>query len=304
MNSPSEPGHHESRTAGPITAPAAKTGQLSVGQCATLACLLEVTAPKPGNVHRGADFDDVTFNDFAISAVAIGAVMERAASQSLGQTVLQSIQATRSLVRTNTNLGMVLLIAPLAAVPIDQPLQAGIQKVLSNLSAADSADVYAAIRLAKPGGLKHVKNMDVTETAPADLLDAMRLAADWDLVARQYVTGFQTLFDSVVPWLKEAQSAGWSLTESIVHVYLRLLARELDSLIVRKCGLETAQRISQMAQATLDSGQPGDSEYHAALADLDFWLRSDGHRRNPGTTADMIAAGLFIQLREGQLKLN
>jgi triphosphoribosyl-dephospho-CoA synthase len=277
--------------------------RLTTGQCATLACLLEVTAPKPGNVHRGADFDDVTFDDFVISAVAIGPIMDRAASQPVGQTILQAIDATRQFVATNTNLGMVLLFAPLAAVPRHLPIQPGLQKVLSNLVAEDSMDVYAAIRMARPGGLSRVDNLDIAGTAPTNLLDAMRLAADWDLIARQYATGFETVFNCVVPWLVEGQAAGWSLAQLTVYAYLRLLALEPDSLIARKCGRETAIQASQLAMVTLEAGTPGDEAYHTALSDLDFWLRCDGHRRNPGTTADLIAAGLFTVLRDGQLKI-
>ena len=102
--------------------------QLSVGQCATLACLLEATAPKPGNVHRGADFEDLTFTDFVASAVAIGPAMESARQTGVGRAVRDAIAATRRLVSTNTNLGAVLLIAPLAAVPRDQRLAEGDRK--------------------------------------------------------------------------------------------------------------------------------------------------------------------------------
>src|SRR4029079_15757788 len=91
---------------------------LSVGQCATLACLLEATAPKVGNVHRGADFEDLTFIDFVASAVAIGPAMEEAVTTGVGSAVRDAIVATRAAARSNTNLGMVLLLAPLAAVPI------------------------------------------------------------------------------------------------------------------------------------------------------------------------------------------
>ena len=87
---------------------------LSVGRIATLACVLEVTAPKPGNVHRGADFEDVTFSDFLISAIAIGEVFDRP-HLSVGQTVLQAVQQTAALVGSNTNLGIVLLLSPLVA---------------------------------------------------------------------------------------------------------------------------------------------------------------------------------------------
>src|ERR1041384_7149568 len=94
----------------------------SISQCATLACLLEATAPKVGNVHRGADFEDLTFNDFLVSAVVIAPAMEAAASAGVGRAVYDAVSASRACVTTNTNLGMALLIAPLAAVPRSDPL--------------------------------------------------------------------------------------------------------------------------------------------------------------------------------------
>src|SRR3954462_15952610 len=100
-----------------------KNSSLSIGQCATLACLLEATAPKAGNVHRGADFDDLTFTDFAVSAVALGPPMDSAAATGVGRAVYDAVAATRTLVATNTNHGMALLMAPLAAVPRDEPLK-------------------------------------------------------------------------------------------------------------------------------------------------------------------------------------
>ena len=91
---------------------------LTLGQKVTLACMLEVSAPKPGNVHRGADFEDLTFYDFIQSAVAIGSVFERHQVLSLGQLVFAAVEATRSVVSTNTNLGLILLMAPLAKAGI------------------------------------------------------------------------------------------------------------------------------------------------------------------------------------------
>ena len=87
--------------------------------------------------------------------------------------------------------------------------------------------------------------------------------------------------------------------DAIVHVHLQLMREFPDSLIGRKCGAAVAQRSAKLAAVALDAGLPGSEAYHEALADLDFWLRSDGHRRNPGTTADLVAAGLFVLLREG-----
>jgi triphosphoribosyl-dephospho-CoA synthase len=270
----------------------------SIGQCATLACLLEVTASKPGNVHRGCDFEDMTFLDFAVSAAALGPVMDTAPDVGVGATVLRAVRATRQWVAVNTNLGSVLLIAPLACVPTDQPLATGVVEVLARLTPEDTEQVYEAIRLAQPGGLGRTDQMDVADSPPTDLLAAMRLAAERDLVARQYVNGFQQVFQVAVPSLVDGVRAGCRLTDAVIHTQMRLMREFPDSLIARKCGAQVAQRSADLAARVLDAGQPGEDAYHRALADLDFWLRSDGNRRNPGTTADLLAAALFVILRE------
>lgn len=275
---------------------------LSLGQCASLACLLEATAPKPGNVHRGADFDDLTFVDFAASAVLIGPAIERAATTGVGQAVYDAVAATRHFVGSNTNLGIALLLAPLAAVPRHVPLATGIGGVLQQLTAADCRLVYAAIPLAQPGGLGQVDEMDINSPPPDDLLAAMRLAADRDQIARQYVDDFRLILETIVPRLVAGRTQhGWSLTDTIIRVQLELLSEHPDSLIARKCGPEMTQRVASLAAQVLAAGHPGDEPYHEGLADLDFFLRSDGNRRNPGTTADLLAAGLFAALREGLL---
>ena len=275
---------------------------LSIGQCATLACLLEVTSSKPGNVHRGVDFADMTFGDFVSSSVAIGPVMERAASQGIGATVLAAIVATRQVTNVNTNLGTVLLLAPLSAVPREQSLADGIEEVIDSLVPEDAKGVYAAIQLAQPGGLGEVDEMDVRAAPPEDLVTAMGAAAERDLVAKQYVTGFDIVLNFVVPALVESQQAGWPLTTAAVHAAVRLLAKYPDSLIARKRGQETAKRATTLAQRVVDAGQPETPEYLRELEELDFWLRSDHHHRNPGTTADLIAAGLFAGLRAGKFQ--
>jgi triphosphoribosyl-dephospho-CoA synthase len=270
---------------------------LTVRQCVTLACLLEATAPKPGNVHRGADFEDLVFLDFIVSAVAIGEVLDGTPTRGVGASILAAMEATHEQVRTNTNLGTVLLLAPLAAIPREQPLSTGIAHVLTALGPGDARAVYAAIRLAQPGGLGRVKDMDVQDPAPRDLLAAMREAAPRDLVARQYVEGFTQVF-AAAEQLATHRRQGWTLSDSIIHTHVQLMADFPDSLITRKCGMEAALTAARMAAAVLATGGPQDPGYQEALADLDFWLRSDGHRRNPGTSADLIAAGLFVALRE------
>jgi triphosphoribosyl-dephospho-CoA synthase len=271
---------------------------LTTSECVTLACLLEVTAPKPGNVHRGADFDDLTFADFLVSGVTIGPILAQAAEIGVGPAMLAAVQATRRLVQTNSNLGMILLLGPLAAVPRERPLREGVKSVLDNLSGLDSAAIWQAINAAKPGGMGRSEQHDVAGPAPDRILDAMKLAADRDLVAAQYASGFAHVFNYVVPWLVEERQRCNSLLDAIVRTQLRLLAQFPDTLIARKAGRETAEKAALLARQVLEAGSLDDENYHAALADFDFWLRSDGRRRNPGTTADLIAAGLFVVLRE------
>jgi triphosphoribosyl-dephospho-CoA synthase len=277
---------------------------LSLGQLAALACLWEASASKPGNVHRAADFEDLSFVDFAASAVAIGPSFDAAAQGArLGQIVLDAVRATREAVNTNTNLGAVLLMAPLAMAGGERGLREGVARVLRSLDATDARLVYEAIRLAHPGGLGKVEEADLADEPPADLLYAMRLAADRDLVARQYVNDFAEVFGVIVPAIEEGQERGWPLGQTIVRAQLRLMSEFPDSLIARKCGPEVAKRSSVLAAAALAAGQPGDKAYLDSLADFDFWLRSDGHRRNPGTTADLVAGGLFAALRAGAITL-
>jgi triphosphoribosyl-dephospho-CoA synthase len=277
---------------------------LTSGQCAGLACLLEATAGKPGNVHRGADFEKLTYLDFATSAlVVVPAFDAAAAGAGLGEIVLAAVEATRRAVGTNTNLGTILLLAPLAMTGQDETLPQGVSRVLSRLNAKDARLVYRAICLAEPGGMGDVDKADVRGEPPADLLAAMRLAADRDLVARQYVNGFNEVLASVVPWLDEGLKRGWPLSAAIIHAYLQVMNEHPDSLIQRKCGADVARQAAAWAGSVLSSGGPGDEAYDHTLADFDFWLRADGHRRNPGTSADLLAAGLFAALRDGVIEL-
>jgi triphosphoribosyl-dephospho-CoA synthase len=271
------------------------------GQAATLACVLEATAPKVGNVHRGADFESLSFTDFLVSATAIGPAIEAAPATGIGLAVLKAMEATQALVSTNTNLGMLLLIAPLAFVPDGENWKTGIVKSLQSLNTSDACAVYNAIRMAKPGGMGEVGEMDVAGPAPDDLLAAMRAAADRDSIAKQYVAEFSLVL-STAERLAALRDAGTSLTDAVVRVHVELIAEHGDSLIARKIGPAMAQRAQLFAQAVLRAAQTSPEDYHNALADFDFWLRADGNRRNPGTTADLIAAALFVGLRDGRLQ--
>lgn len=268
-----------------------------------LACLLEASVPKVGNVHRGADFEDSTFYDFVLSAVAIGGVFDRADSLSVGELIDQSVSATRNLVGTNTNLGMLLLMAPLARCgPGDLPAQ--IRRSLAGLDLRDRDLVYDAIRKARPGGLGEVHDGDVqNRTLPNSLglVDAMRLAEERDAIARQYANDFQELLNLVLPAVCSALNGEASLPDGLVHAHLTVMARIPDTLIARKCGWRTAEESRLRAARIVDELPQGSQAYYQAIEELDFWLRSDGHRRNPGTSADLIAAGLFLGIRVGTI---
>jgi triphosphoribosyl-dephospho-CoA synthase len=265
--------------------------------------LWEATARKPGNVHRYRDFDDVTYMDFVLSGAAVGPVLDAAGRRSVGETVLEGVRATRQVVVTNTNLGILLLLAPLAAVPADEELCAGIVRVLDRMTVADARHVFRAIRLAAPGGLGTAPAQDVRGQPTLPLREIMALAADRDLIALQYADGFREVFDEGVPALQRSLDQGQDVETAIIGCHLHLLAGHADSLIARKRGRAEADEASRRAAHVLASGWPQGPASREALAVLDAWLRAEDHARNPGTTADVVTACLFVVLREGLIQL-
>jgi triphosphoribosyl-dephospho-CoA synthase len=131
----------------------------------------------------------------------------------------------------------------------------------------------------------------------------MALAADRDLVARQYADGYAEVFDEGLPALLSALGGTGSLEGAIIAAQLHLMARHPDTLIARKCGLTVAEEAARRARQVVDGGWPTSGEGWTRLEELDAWLRADGHARNPGTTADLVTACLFAALRQGQITL-
>jgi triphosphoribosyl-dephospho-CoA synthase len=276
---------------------------LNPGRLAQMACLLEVTAAKPGNVHRFADFADLHLVDFALSAAAIALPLDRAAAEGVGSAVLGAIEATRRVVSTNTNLGIILLLAPLAAVPASAGLAEGVEAVLAATTVDDARLVYRAIRLAHPGGLGEVSDQDVAGEPMITLRAAMALAANRDAIARQYTNGFRQVLGEALPALRESMRAGRPLETAVVTAYLHVLAQHPDSLIARKYGLDRASQVSRRAAELLDAGWPDRAEARQLCTELDLWLRHPTNRFNPGTTADLVTAALYAALREGTIEL-
>jgi triphosphoribosyl-dephospho-CoA synthase len=282
-----------------------------LGLFAHLACLWEATARKPGNVHRFADFEDSTYLDFVASAAAIAPVFDPNASPptrpsykgGTGWIIKAAIERSRSVTNTNTNLGIVLLLAPLALARNKDGLRPGILRLLELMDVSDAQRVYQAIRLARPSGLGQANEQDVAGEPDRTLPEVMALAADRDLIARQYANGFREVFDGGVLSLQRGLKDIGTLEDAIIACHLHLLAKHPDSLIARKCGLPVAEEASRRAADVLAGGWPHAAAGRAALAEFDAWLRADGHRRNPGTTADLVAASLFVALREGIITL-
>jgi triphosphoribosyl-dephospho-CoA synthase len=275
-------------------------GPAEIALCAQAACVLEVAAAKPGNVSRHHDFADTSFEDFLLSAVAIGAALGAAGEAGVGETVLRAVRDTRRWVSVNTNLGIVLLLVPLAGAAAREggSLRSRVSRVLASLTVADTQAVYAAIRLAEPRGLGQVDAQDVREEPTVTLREAMALAAPRDTIAREYVTDYDVTFDLATPVLRRARADGLGFSAAALETYLRVLAEVPDTLIARKQGPAAARGVSERARQVLAAGPPRSPERARATEAFDVELRSPDNRENPGTTADLVAAALFVVLSE------
>jgi triphosphoribosyl-dephospho-CoA synthase len=296
-----------------------------VAAAAQLACLLEVSAPKPGNVSPGRHFADLRYEDFLASAVAIGEPLAGAGSRPLGATIRLAIEATARWTRSNTNLGIVLLLAPLAKAAINgvgghlsrtlsptNDLRPHLRRVLDETDVQDAREVYVAIRLASPGGLGRVEAQDVANEPTMTLLETMRLAAHRDGIAREYVTAFQTTFAIGAPAVKQARQDRLSWDEAVVETFLTLLAHAPDTHIARRGGDAVAKAVSDQAQRALEAGGVRSAAGRRAIEEMDRSLRDPqsleapsrqaprsarkANLGNPGTAADLTAAAIFIEL--------
>lgn len=287
---------------------------------AQLACLLEVSADKPGNVTRYRDFADTKFEDFLISAVAIGPAFRQAYRLGVGEIVLEAIQNTQKLVSSNTNLGIVLLFAPLAkaflvwtetAPPAnltlnkskrtwpereDSGLRGHLTHILSSLSVEDARLAYRAIQIAGAGGLGKVEEQDISGEVMVSLRQAMELAQERDSIAREYCTDFEITFTLGYPVLMEFLAKGMTIGKAITQTYLTILARVPDTLIARREGWDMAQEVSRRAQLAVSLGGLFSEEGRAETGRLDLFLRGEGNTLNPGTTADLATSSLFLAL--------
>lgn len=261
------------------------------------ACELDVNALKPGNVSVDSPGYGMTAADFFASADAMAGPITLP-GLSIGERIYRAIEATRSVVSCNTNLGIVLLFAPLIqaieSIPDDVSLESKLKIQLEQLTIVDAEWTYRAIRLAKPGGMGTSVKHDVAETPRVTLYQAMQEAVNHDQIARCYATGYCSLFERGLPLWRNAMARHGSLEWATTSLFINLLAAEPDSLITRKFGGVKSEEVSLAAKrfcAALDAAR----EPQAIRSDLVVWdaaLKARG--LNPGTTADMTVATIFL----------
>jgi triphosphoribosyl-dephospho-CoA synthase len=290
----------------------------SLGTIVAAACLLEASSIKAGNVHPQANFDNMDYSHFRLSAEVTGETVDHLLLSptcidrsknitSVGDCIFQMAVATKQKVEVNTNLGTLILLGPLLVatqklppnIVDDKELQRSVADVLSNLTTTDSEGVYKSIQVANPGGLGTSNQMDANKQAPTNILEAMRFAQHKDDVAKQWVTNFYAVF-SLARRLRDLVNAQTSTSrnwlEAISLIQIEYLAVNVDSLIARKNNLDLANEVQRRASQLLSIRCTSSSDYHQQWIEFDSFLRADGNRRNPGTTADLLAAAIFVAI--------
>lgn len=254
------------------------------------ACLAELQALKPGNVHVFADTGETKVADFEASARTSAPSIGRSGA-GVGARILGAIRATHEAIGWNTNLGIVLLCAPLAAAAESQgPLRTSLASILRALDTNDAADAFEAIRLASPGGLGNADRHDVREPPTVTLREAMNEAAERDRIARAYVTDFEDVFETGLPALEVAHAAGLERSWCATAVHMTFLSRFPDTHIERRGGRDQAETVRAHAARIVEAGLSGPTSL-ATLLVFDAELKKGD--LNPGTSADFTVATLF-----------
>ncbi|MFK8252186.1 triphosphoribosyl-dephospho-CoA synthase [Ancylobacter terrae] len=255
------------------------------------ACRAELDALKPGNVHRFAAGHGMEVAQFEAAAEA-AAPFIAAPGASVGARIAGAVAASMAAAGCNTNLGIVLLCAPLAAAAErGGKLRETVAQVLAGLTVADAEGAFRGIALANPGGLGRAEAHDVAAPATVTLLAAMAAAADRDRIAWQYTHGFSDIFE--IGLARRADMADTEADARTEAVHLAFMAAFPDSHIARKFGAAVAEEVRAEAAAVaraVDWHAPT-ARRHPPLAAFDASLKARG--LNPGTSADLTVATLF-----------
>ncbi len=260
------------------------------------ACLDELQALKPGNVHIFADGHRMVVQDFFNSAEVSASVIAKE-NLSVGARIFDAVKATQTQVGMNTNLGILLLCAPLIQAALmpnaENSLRTNLQTVLETLTVEDAKLVAKAIVLANPAGLASSDQYDVNHELQVNLLEMMRYAELHDNIAWQYTHQFEAIFESGFSFYQEAMQLWDNHAWATTWVYLNFLSTYPDSHIVRKYGGPLAQTV--LAEAldvklkVLTAGHP--KLVKKLLLNWDTTLKT--RNINPGTSADLTVATLL-----------
>jgi triphosphoribosyl-dephospho-CoA synthase len=303
-----------------------------VARCAGLATLLEVSAyPKPGNVHRTHDFDDTLYEHFLASSISIMPIIQRLASKAhnienengdwsdlrIGNSILS---ATKEMLKWqkggNVHLGVILLFTPIVAAAgavyqgdmVDlKELNTKLKDVINGADPYDSVSIYKAINLSMSKKvLGTVKGLDVSEDSSKENIlnnsltpkKIFETCSGYDSICSEWITDYYITFNIGFPHLKK-QLISQDLNSSTVNTFLHILALYPDTLIQRKSGKEKAREISQKARLVLEKGGASTERGRKMLFQLDYDLQKEKGSLNPGTTADLTAASLFLLTLSG-----
>jgi len=304
-----------------------------VSRSLQLATLLEVSAhPKPGNVHRTADFAETRYEHFLASAVALSPHFRCVAHAGIqvfqkeitlnqigvGRVIKDAVKDVQAWQRDkNTLLGSILLLCPIAAaagltMAGRAPFRTGsfrnnLKSVVESTTPEDAAHVYDAIKIAQPGGLGKAPKLDVTDAKSkqkilaqrTSLYEVFKISAPWDSISAEWVNGFHITFDIGYPYFKCIVNETRDINTASVHTFLKVLSEVPDTLIARKAGKKEAEWASNEAAKTLDAGGLTSRDGRNRLFTLDRKMHDADHKLNPGTTADIISAVLAVAILEG-----
>ncbi len=270
------------------------------------ACDIELHAFKPGNVSIYAEGHDMTIKDFQLSAIASASPISNP-SYSLGEKIYYAVKNTREAVGCNTNLGIILLCAPMIQALSKMDNKAIFRDVLANVlqstTIEDARWVFKAIALASPGGLGNSEQADVHSEPQITLIEAMKIAENKDRIARQYTTNFKDIFDFSILRYNESFKQWGDLNWSAVASYSALLSKYPDSHIERKHGCQYTQQVQQQMlivhKVLLNTDKP--QQYENMLYEIDNQFKHSGI--NPGTTADLTVATIFVFLAQNMLDI-
>ena len=287
-----------------------------IAKLAQIASVLEVSGwPKPGNVHRTRNYDDMVFQDFVISGVVIGDTMEEVASQAkeiddlsnaeLGKYILQAVNETNKWIETNTNLGIMMMCIPIAASAaisnsFDE-IQENVGRFMDATTVEDAVNLYDAINVADAGGMGDQEEFDVMSEKAKDELrannqtmyDVLKISAGWDRLANELTSKMPVCFEIGYPTfshLWETCDDVDVINKATVLTFMTILSQIPDTLISRKYGNEIAESVSGKAEEILKFKD--DDSFVEKLLKFDDYLYENKY--NPGTTADLTAASIFL----------